>query len=169
MLPCVLIVRSHSRLPLDAPRPQLQPLDSLSRLLRPSFLPNLSTFKPSDLPTFLDGTILVHPKSFRINTCKSVSKQTTLTPFRITTYEKPRGRGYISSSPCPPCSDLSALCVKPLPAFADVPNCPLHDYRGMEENWIPRRASQSPQSTQPAGKGLSQTEWHSVQDQRMTS
>ncbi len=31
--------------------------------------------------------------SFRINTCKSVSKQTTLTPFRINTCEKPRGRG----------------------------------------------------------------------------
>ena len=31
--------------------------------------------------------------AFRINTCKSVSKQTTLTPFRITTYAKPRGRG----------------------------------------------------------------------------
>ena len=30
---------------------------------------------------------------FRINTCKSVSKQTTLTPFRITTYEKPREGG----------------------------------------------------------------------------
>ena len=29
---------------------------------------------------------------FRINTCKSVSKQTTLTPFRMNTYEK-RGRG----------------------------------------------------------------------------
>jgi hypothetical protein len=29
---------------------------------------------------------------FRINTCKSVSKQTTLTPFIINTYEKP-GRG----------------------------------------------------------------------------
>jgi hypothetical protein len=32
---------------------------------------------------------------FRINTCKSVSKQTTLTSFRITTYEKHGGaRGY---------------------------------------------------------------------------
>jgi len=31
--------------------------------------------------------------SFRINTCKSVSKQTTLTSFRINTCEKPRGRG----------------------------------------------------------------------------
>ena len=31
--------------------------------------------------------------TFRINTCKSVSKQTTLTLFRISTYEKP-GRGW---------------------------------------------------------------------------
>jgi hypothetical protein len=31
--------------------------------------------------------------SFRINTCKSVSKQTTLTLFRINTYEKTGGRG----------------------------------------------------------------------------
>jgi hypothetical protein len=31
--------------------------------------------------------------TFRINTCKSVSKQTTSTPFRINTCEKPRGRG----------------------------------------------------------------------------
>ena len=27
---------------------------------------------------------------FRMNTCKSVSKQTTLSPFRMNTYEKPR-------------------------------------------------------------------------------
>src|ERR1700730_3295612 len=31
--------------------------------------------------------------TFRINTCKTVSKQTTLTSFRINTYEKPGGRG----------------------------------------------------------------------------
>src|SRR5713226_1107081 len=31
--------------------------------------------------------------TFRINTCKSVSKQRTLTPFRINTYEKHRGGG----------------------------------------------------------------------------
>src|SRR5260370_31445781 len=31
--------------------------------------------------------------SFRINTCKSVSKQTTLTPSRMNTYEKHRGGG----------------------------------------------------------------------------
>jgi hypothetical protein len=30
--------------------------------------------------------------TFRINTCKRVSKQMTLTPFRINTYEK-RGEG----------------------------------------------------------------------------
>src|SRR5712664_1991223 len=35
------------------------------------------------------------PKSFRINTCKSLSKQTTLTLFRINTYEKHRGRGLL--------------------------------------------------------------------------
>jgi len=32
---------------------------------------------------------------FRINTCKSVSKQTTLTIFRINTYEKHRGEGVL--------------------------------------------------------------------------
>jgi hypothetical protein len=31
--------------------------------------------------------------TFRINTCKSVSKQRTSSPFRINTYEKPRGEG----------------------------------------------------------------------------
>jgi hypothetical protein len=31
--------------------------------------------------------------TFRINTCKSVSKQTTLTPFRMNTYEKQGGGG----------------------------------------------------------------------------
>jgi hypothetical protein len=35
-------------------------------------------------------TILVHPiNTFRINTCKSASKQTTSTPFRMNTYAKP--------------------------------------------------------------------------------
>jgi len=31
--------------------------------------------------------------TFRMNTCKSVSKQRTLSPSRMNTYEKPRGRG----------------------------------------------------------------------------
>src|SRR5258708_23109627 len=34
-------------------------------------------------------------KPFRINTCKSVSKQMNLTPFRINTYEKHRGVGVL--------------------------------------------------------------------------
>src|SRR5260370_33490631 len=33
--------------------------------------------------------------SFRLNTCKSVSKQKTLTPFRMNTYEKHRGVGVL--------------------------------------------------------------------------
>src|SRR5260370_25225057 len=34
--------------------------------------------------------------TFRINTCKSVSKQRTLTPLRINTYKKPGEGGYLS-------------------------------------------------------------------------
>jgi hypothetical protein len=36
---------------------------------------------------------LVECKLFRINTCKGVSKQMTLTLFRINTYEKTGGEG----------------------------------------------------------------------------
>src|SRR5260370_41798532 len=36
-----------------------------------------------------------HLTPFRINTCKSVSKQTTLSPFRINTYEKTGGWGEV--------------------------------------------------------------------------
>src|ERR1700674_1386274 len=39
--------------------------------------------------------------SFRINTCKSVSKQTTLTPFRMNTYEKKGGGWGVSISSTP--------------------------------------------------------------------
>src|SRR5229473_6362295 len=46
--------------------------------------------------------------TFRINTCKSVSKQTTLTPFRMNTYEKPGGGGYARQrNQQLPCSRLS--------------------------------------------------------------
>ncbi len=37
--------------------------------------------------------------TFRINTCKSVSKRRTLTTFRINTYKKPRGGGAPTRSP----------------------------------------------------------------------
>jgi len=48
---------------------------------------------PLVFPSFLDQPLA--SKFFRMNTCKTVSKQTTLTLFRINTYEKPRGRGLI--------------------------------------------------------------------------
>jgi hypothetical protein len=50
---------------------------------------------------------------FRINTCKSVTKQTTLTPFRINTYAKP-GEG----GPHPVCSVLP----RQGPSFGTLPN-----------------------------------------------
>src|SRR5260370_3862535 len=52
-------------------------------------------------------TILVQCKFFRINTCKSVSKQRTLTPFRMNTYEKTGGvgEGQIHVSPTTDRSD----------------------------------------------------------------
>jgi hypothetical protein len=42
-----------------------------------------------------DPSQLASSIPFRINTCKSVSKQTTLTPFRMNTYEKHRGEGVL--------------------------------------------------------------------------
>jgi|SRR5260370_21351750 len=48
-------------------------------------------------------------KPFRMNTCESVSKQRTLTTFRINTYEKPGGEGgpaFRVSSVQPPVSSL---------------------------------------------------------------
>src|SRR5258708_8592788 len=46
----------------------------------------------SSSPTF-EPSILQPRNLFRINTCKSVSKQTTLTLFRMNTYEKQGGGG----------------------------------------------------------------------------
>jgi hypothetical protein len=57
-------------------------------------------------------TILVQCKLFRMNTCKTVSKQTTSTRFRINTYEK-QGEGgpHFSVPSGPPWqSNLFALC-----------------------------------------------------------
>src|SRR5713226_9661771 len=39
-------------------------------------------------------------KSFRMNTCKSASKQRTLTPFRMNTYEKQGGGAYFAQFWC---------------------------------------------------------------------
>src|SRR5712664_1382018 len=55
--------------------------------------------------------------TFRINTCKSVSKQTTLTSFRINTYEKRGGGGTHK----PNTSPYSAPAFFVRPSFRKVP------------------------------------------------
>jgi hypothetical protein len=59
--------------------------------------PASSTHAACPLALSLEGALPQHfaldSKSFRMNTCKSVSKQRTLTPFRMNTYEKHRGEG----------------------------------------------------------------------------
>jgi hypothetical protein len=67
--------------------------------------------------------------TFRMNTCKSVSKQRTLTPSRMNTYAKPRGRGAREcsfvrlSTPAPRLSivDSQLASVSPL-STAYTPN-----------------------------------------------
>src|SRR6266852_6682151 len=44
--------------------------------------------------------------TFRINTCKSVSKQRTLTPFRMNTCEKRGEGGHVE------CGSLAAACAE---------------------------------------------------------
>jgi hypothetical protein len=45
-----------------------------------------------NVPSILQAAV-VFRKLFRMNTCKSVSKQSTLTPFRMNTCEKTQGGG----------------------------------------------------------------------------
>ena len=59
----------------------------LNRTRRPN--PFCALSDPSDKNTLGVCT----PNPFRMNTCKSVSKQRSLTPFRMNTYEKHRGGG----------------------------------------------------------------------------
>ena len=60
----------------------------------PAPWPSLITKNASEIAQFLCN---ISP--FRINTCKSVSKQRTLTAFRMNTYEKQGGRGVPRSRP----------------------------------------------------------------------
>jgi hypothetical protein len=60
-----------------------------TREARPSQTPPLPFFTAH-------GSRVIY--SFRINTCKSVTKQTTLTTFRMNTYEKTWGEGGTSPS-----------------------------------------------------------------------
>ncbi len=71
--------------------------------------PNLSTCalrapidSPSSAPRAPSIMQYAAPISpFRMNTCKSVSKQSTLTPFRMNTYAKPGGEGVPPKPPFP--------------------------------------------------------------------
>jgi len=54
--------------------------------------PRINTYKrQGERPLF--AQLWCHVSPFRMNTCKSVSKQRTLTPFRMNTYEKHGGWG----------------------------------------------------------------------------
>src|SRR5260370_18785009 len=58
---------------------------------RPLFsLPLIAAIRP-----LFPDHFLFPPKPFRINTYKMVTKQTSLTSFRINTYEKHRGEGVL--------------------------------------------------------------------------
>src|SRR5712672_3709006 len=98
---CGLLVQAHLR--PDSPHPPLcvRNLRRLPRSGRGVEFPlsptiQLSKFTTPKMLQFC--TILVHSKSFRMNTSKSVSKQTTLTPFRMNTYEK-QGEGSRRDNP----------------------------------------------------------------------
>jgi hypothetical protein len=90
------------------PRPLSSPRNLCSlcvSALSFSFLSH-STFQRSNFPTCERSSY----NPFRINTYKSVTKQTTLTLFRINTYEKHRGEGASSfQSPSPIPYPLSPL------------------------------------------------------------
>ncbi len=100
-------------------------------------------------------------KPFRMNTCKSVSKQRTLTPFRMNTYEKMGGGGVLLLTRNPTrIPVLRSIATKDLSSFATkdfYPACP--DLVG-EGASRPRNLSSFPMKSvcpeRPSvGKGLS--------------
>src|SRR5258708_1862683 len=85
--------------------------------------------------------------TFRINTCKSVSKQRTLTPFRINTYEKPRGRGGtltktpVENHQLPRRDADNARCLRHVPPLSRVPSLDCAHFlspRGWHPFGVPR-------------------------------
>ena len=64
----------------------------------PSLMPLCLCGNPDLLPLAKDCKNIETATTFRINTCKSVSKQTTLTTFRMNTYAK-RGEGGVPAIP----------------------------------------------------------------------
>ena len=79
------------------PNPSIPQICQPSKLLRTLFKHSRTAPSGAFFPTFQPASLPTSDvfKSFRINTCKSVSKQRTYTPrnpFRINTYKKQRGR-----------------------------------------------------------------------------
>src|SRR5579859_412728 len=75
-------------------------------MISPLFSRNTRVGTPSSQFKQLSPFCALSASPFRINTCKNPSKQTTLSAFRINTYEKPRGAGWLWSASLP-----SVLCL----------------------------------------------------------
>src|SRR5258708_2498301 len=97
-------MRSRHAVLLTAPTADvcLPPVYPEQRRAAPPESTLVEVFIPGDLNLFRINTswgrlhfaqFWCNASPFRINTCKSVSKQTTLTPFRMNTYEKTGGWG----------------------------------------------------------------------------
>jgi hypothetical protein len=77
--------------------------------------------------------------TFRMNTCKSVSKQSTLTIFRMNTYEKQgEGGGGRRSRFSPLRSGLSDLCVAFFPALVSFVFSRLQPLSAKHPGWVSR-------------------------------
>jgi len=102
--PCPHVCRPLPNLPLDKRMLLAQSDEQVIVWTVPSGASNLLAFFLLGLATPLTGfatskinKIAMTCKSFRMNTCKSVSKQRVLTSFRMNTYAKPTGRGQTKS------------------------------------------------------------------------
>jgi hypothetical protein len=67
----------------------------LARLRRSSRRQVVLLTPQNNLPVPHSSPIIFPATTFRMNTSKSVSKQRTLTPFRMNTYKKPQGGGWL--------------------------------------------------------------------------
>src|SRR5580692_8866591 len=78
-------------------------------------------------------------KLFRINTCRSVSRQKTLTSFRINTYEKSRGAATLNSG-------NPTQSVSRRPPYSEAA-------RNIETRRVPLRGPTTPKPPGPAWSG----------------
>jgi hypothetical protein len=114
VLSSVVFVLAHPRLPrayfakgqnrsISSPAPSAHAACPLALF---TLLPPLALSREGSLEGSSEGMLPHHfpctslprasrGKSFRMNTCESVSKQRTLTAFRMNTYEKHRGEGVL--------------------------------------------------------------------------